>query len=214
MQNIYKCRVCGEYTESPIHCGVKSELILDAKRRVMLSKLMSGLLRHYPQEAGLKLDSEGWVSIDELSMGIREKWRNKELYQWVTREHIIAIAMLDPKNRFEIKNNKIRARYGHSIDVEIKYLKINYNGKLYHGTSIDKLDMILVEGIRSMKRKYVHLTTDIVNAREIGRRHGKPVVLIINSRCLEENNIEVYKATDKIYLVKYVPPKCIDKILH
>jgi putative RNA 2'-phosphotransferase len=46
MRNIYRCRVCGKYTESPVHCGVEAELFLDAKRRVMLSKLMSGLLRH------------------------------------------------------------------------------------------------------------------------------------------------------------------------
>lgn len=210
---IYKCRICRKYVEEPYHCNVECELVLDSRRRVMLSKLISGLLRHYPWEAKLKIRSDGWVSINELVNGIRMYWRNKELYQWVKPEHIIALAMLDPKNRFEIHENMIRARYGHSIDVSIEYPVINYVGNLYHGTSRDRVAKILIEGIKPMKRKYVHLTTSIKDAYETGSRHGVPVVLVINTYCLEKNNILIYKATDKIYLVKYVPPQCIkDKI--
>ena len=214
MKNIYRCRVCGEFIESPIHCGVEAELFLDARRRVMLSKLMSGLLRHYPWEAGLRIDSEGWVRIDDLVCGIREKWRNKELYQWVTREHIVAVAMLDPKGRFEIRNDRIRARYGHSVEVSIEYERTRIHGALYHGTSRDKLVKIMLEGLKPMKRRYVHLTTSFEDAVETGRRHGKPVVLVINTMCLEKHAIKLYRATKTIYLAPRVPPECIERIMH
>ena len=214
MKNIYRCRVCGKYTESPIHCGVEAELFLDAKRRVMLSKLMSGLLRHYPWEAGLRIDPEGWVRIDDLVRGIREKWRNKELYQWVTREHIVVVAMLDPKGRFEIRNGRIRARYGHSIEVSIKYEETRFHGILYHGTSRDKLAKIMLEGLKPMKRRYVHLTTSLEDAVETGRRHGKPVVLVINTECLEKHGIKIYRATKTIYLAPRIPPECIERTIY
>jgi len=119
MKDIRKCPVCGAFTEDKRHCNANTTLFLDGKRRLMLSKLLSGILRHFPYEVGINMNNEGYVDIDELVHAIKTRWKNKELYKWVTREHIIAIALLDPKGRFEIRNNKIRARYGHSI----KHLK-------------------------------------------------------------------------------------------
>ncbi|RLG82718.1 MAG: RNA 2'-phosphotransferase [Thermoprotei archaeon] len=208
MKNIYRCRICGSFTEEPVHCNVKAELFLRGDLRLRLSKLISGLLRHYPQEIGLNVDKEGWVDLDELVHKIKTRWRNKELYQWVTKEHVIALALLDPKGRFELKGNKIRARYGHSIDIEIKY-PIEYPPILYHGTSVDRLKNILREGLKPMKRRYVHLTTSLENAIETGRRHGKPVVLRIDVTCLKGEGVPVYKASDLIYLAPFVPSKCI-----
>ncbi len=214
LKDIYRCRVCGKYVEEEFHCGVRAVPVLDSKRRLLLSKLMSGLLRHYPWEAGLRIDTEGWISIDELVRGIRERWRNKELYQWVTPEHIIAVALLDPKGRFEIKNNKIRARYGHSIDIRINYEVVDSVDVLYHGTSRDRVGRILLEGVKPMKRKYVHLTNCIEDAIETGRRHGHPVVLVINIKCLKTKGMKVYRASNKVYLTEYIPPECIEKVLY
>ncbi len=214
MKPIYRCRRCGKYVEEPWHCGVEAELVLDPRRRVMLSKLVSGLLRHFPGEAGLTPDREGWVSIDELVEAIKYRWRNRGLYQWVGREHIIAVAITDPKCRFEVDGNRIRARYGHSIEISIDYPVVEPPPRLYHGTSMDRIPGILRKGILPMKRKYVHLTIDPRIALETGRRHGRPVVIIVNGRCLEEKNITLYKATDKIYLVRHVPVECIEKIMN
>ncbi|WFO75093.1 RNA 2'-phosphotransferase [Desulfurococcaceae archaeon MEX13E-LK6-19] len=210
-KNIYKCRVCGKYIEEPFHCGKQAILLLDARHRVRLSKLLSGLLRHYPWEARLRIVEEGWVSIDELVEGIRKYWRNKELYQWVTREHIIAVATLDPKGRFEIREDKIRARYGHSIDVSIEYQLEYPSMRLYHGTSVDKLPSILREGLKPMKRKFVHMTTSYEDAFENAKRHGTPVVLVVDVDCLKKHYIPVYRASKTVYLAPHVPPECIRK---
>ena len=129
--------------------------------------------------------------------GTRYKWRNRELYQWVRREHIVAIALLDPKGRFELRNNRIRARYGHSIKVDIKYRR-EYPQKLYHGTSTDKLNSILKKGLKPMKRLYVHMTTNLEEAIDNARRHGKPVILEIDTECLKKKNISPYTGQGKI----------------
>ncbi len=214
LRDIYKCRVCGRYIEESMHCGKPAILLLDSRRRVLLSKLMSGLLRHFPWEAGLVLDDEGWVDIDELVKGIREKWRRKDLYKWVTREHVIAVALLDPKGRFEVRDNKIRARYGHSIKVAVKYSPDDSIYKLYHGTRRDNVERILVEGIKPMKRQWVHLSLNIPDACDTGRRHGGiPVVLKVNADCLRKKNLQVYRASRSVYVVEYVPPECIESII-
>ncbi len=211
MKPIYKC-ADGKFVEDPNECRGGWILLIDPAKRVKLSKLISGILRHFPHEACVEPDSEGWVRIDDLIRGIRECWRNRELYQWVSYEHIIAIAKLDPKGRFEIKNDKVRARYGHSFKVSIKYPRITWSKPLYHGTSTSSLNSILKEGIKPMKRQYVHLTIDEKTAIDTGRRHGKPVILVVDPACIEKHGYEVYRATDKIFLTRYVPPDCIVRV--
>jgi putative RNA 2'-phosphotransferase len=215
LKPIYRCRVCGAFTEEPVHCGQPAEMFMTGEQRLRLSKLMTTLLRHLPHEAGLKLDREGWVSIDELVHGIREKWRNRHLYRWVTRDHVLAVALLDPKGRFQVdlEKGRIRAAYGHTIRVELGYKPLKPSEMppvLYHGTTADKLGSIMREGLKPMRRIMVHLTIDPQTAIETGRRHGSNVVLLtVDTGCLQKNNIPVYKASDVVYLAPRVPPQCI-----
>ena len=207
---IYKCQICQIYTEEKIHCGKPTILLLDPGKRVSLSKFLSGILRHYPYKIGVELTDEGYIKIDKLVKNITKTKR----FEWVTREHIVAIALLDPKNRFEIKNSYIRANYGHSIKINIKYPVARYSGPLYHGTTLEKLKSILSEGLKPMKRNYVHLTTSLEDAyKRASVRNGKPVILVIDGKELSKH-VSLYKATEKIYLTKYVPPKTIIKIIH
>ena len=212
MKDIYKCRVCNRYVEKPFHCGVRAEPVLDGKRRVMLSKLLSYILRHNPSSIGVSLDSEGWASISDVVKGIKNVWRNKELYSWLTREHIYAIVELDPKGRFEIRNGKVRARYGHDIElkVNVKY-DVDVESKiLYHGTVKENLNSILKQGVKPMRRRYVHLTTNFNDACETARRKkGEAIVLIIDCSCLRRKGYKIYIASKTVRLVEHVPAECI-----
>lgn len=215
MRNIYKCSK--GYVESPSECRELAEPLVDASRRTALSKLMSYVLRHSPKDACIELESGGWVSIEELVKGIKECWRNKERYQWVTPEHVLAIAALDPKGRFEIRGGKIRALYGHSKNISPDklptYHEDNSVKTLYHGTATNFLKQIMREGIRPGRRHYVHLTTDPYIAAETGSRRGVPVILEVDADCLRLRGIKVLKASNVIYLVKYVPPDCIRQVV-
>jgi putative RNA 2'-phosphotransferase len=124
-----------------------------------LSKLMSYILRHDPESVGVSLGSEGWARIGDLVHGIRARWRNAELYKWVMEEHVKAVAFLDPKQRFEVRDGMIRARYGHSkrLGVGISYEVDSQTKFLYHGTSRQALQSILREGVKPMNRMFVHL---------------------------------------------------------
>ncbi len=214
MPSIYRCRVCGAYVEEARHCGVDAELFLDGRRREQLSKLMSGLLRHFPEQAGLKLDEEGFIPLNELAEAIKTKWAHSELYQWVTEEHLLAVALLDPKGRFEVKEGVIRARYGHSVSVKLKLVEDRGVKVLYHGTAAENLPRIFSEGLKPMKRLYVHLTSSFDDAVITGRRHSQRIaVLEVDVEALRALGIKVFKAGKSVYLAEYVPSSCIKRVI-
>ena len=212
MKDIYKCKICGQYTESNMHCGLQAELVLSGSLRERLSKLISFLLRHGPWEAGLVMDAEGWVRIKDLVNGIKTKWRNKHLYEWLKEEHVYAVALLDPKGRFELSNDRIRARYGHSrkLGIRINYPLETSLKILYHGTTADKLARILSEGLKPMNRAFVHLSVSFDDACNVGRRHGRnAIVLVVDANCIRSHGYNTYRASRSVVLSEYVPPTCI-----
>ncbi len=215
MKGIYRCGK--RFVESLSECKELAELLIDVSRRVALSKLISYILRHSPADACIDLEKGGWVSVEELVKGIRECWRNKERYQWVTPEHVMAVATLDPKGRFELRDGKIRAVYGHSKSISPERLPTYDEDRsakiLYHGTASHLLKPILREGIRPGRRHYVHLTTDPSIASETGSRRGTPVVLEIDADCLRLKGYKILRASNVIYLVEYVPPDCIRRVM-
>ncbi|HID41922.1 MAG TPA: RNA 2'-phosphotransferase [Pyrodictium sp.] len=218
MKPIYRCGVCGAFTEEPWHCGKPAALLMTSEQRVRLSKLMSAILRHIPHEAGLELDPGGWVEVEELARAIRERWWRRDLYRWVTRQHVIAVALLDPKGRFQLSDNnrRIRAAYGHSVKLELGYEPLSENELpevLYHGTIMERLNSIIHEGLKPMRRLMVHLAARPQEAIEAARRHGSRVVLLrIDPRCLAEMAVPVYRASHVMYLAPHVPLECIKSV--
>ena len=216
MRNIYKCVVCGTFTEDDTHCGKLTKLVINGELRNKLSHLMTYLLRHNPGAVNLTMDADGWVNINELVNAIKTRW-NPRTYSWLTMEHVLAVALMDPKGRFEVRDRMIRARYGHnkSLNVNIKY-ETDYEVKiLYHGTTGDALTRILREGIKPMNRKYVHLVLDLKDAYEVAIRHGNnAVILKVNADCLRRNGQQVLIATDRVRLTSYVPPQCIESVIN
>jgi len=79
---------------------------------VNLSKTIAHALRHAPERYGLILDEKGWVSINKLLEGLKNHSR---MFKNVSIHDLEEIIKESPKKRFEIKNGKIRAIYGHSV---------------------------------------------------------------------------------------------------
>ena len=175
---------------------------MPSKTRV--SKLMAYILRHSPEEFGLKPDEEGFVPLEELVNALRR------VYPDVTGDFVREIVENDPKGRYEIRGDKIRARYGHSFEVKLNHEEDRETKILYHGTPRRNLERILREGLKPMKRQFVHLTTSRKEALETGRRHGKDVVLlIIDADCLRRKGLKIHRAGKNVRIVKHVPPECI-----
>jgi putative RNA 2'-phosphotransferase len=82
-----------------------------------LSKLMAYILRHRPDEFGLVLDENGFISLKELLQAIGEE----EGWSYVRRSHIAEVAYTSERERFEIQDERIRATDGHSLTHQIHY---------------------------------------------------------------------------------------------
>ena len=165
---------------------------------------MAYILRHSPEEFGLKPEVEGFVPLGELVHALRK------VYPGVGEELVREIVANDPKGRYEIRGDKIRARYGHSFPVSLNHEEDTESRFLYHGTPRRNLSSILGEGLKPMKRQFVHLTTSKSEAIETGRRHGRDVVLlVINADCLRRKGLRIYRAGKNVRIVEKVPPDCI-----
>ena len=71
--------------------------------------------------------------------------------------------------------------------------------ELYHGTAERFLKSIREKGILKMNRQYVHLSTDIETAKVVGRRHGKPVVLVIDTKKMVEDGYHFWLSDNGVW---------------
>ena len=162
-----------------------------------ISKFLSLLLRHQPQTIGLKLDAHGWADIDELIAKSR-KIR-------LTRALIDKVVAQNDKQRFIINENRIRANQGHSINVDLEFEAVMPPDMLYHGTATRFLDSIMKTGLSKQKRQHVHLSKEISTAIAVGKRHGKVVLLEIDSKKMFDNGYEFYLSENGVWLTDVVP---------
>ena len=137
--------------------------MMKTKLETEVSKYMSYVLRHAPEAAGLTLDAEGWVSLDELEKAVTSKYD-------VSRADIIAVVENNPKKRFTLADNRIRANQGHSVDVDLALTPVEPPAVLYHGTSSADWHSIEREGLKKMQRHHVHLSADIETAKIVATR--------------------------------------------
>lgn len=148
-----------------------------SKDKNRISRFLSYVLRHRPDEIGLTLDSNGWAVVSELIE------RSKTASIVLTEESIGEIVHSDDKKRFAFSDDglKIRANQGHSIAIDLALEPRQPPEILYHGTATRFLGAIRVEGLKPMNRQHVHLSPDEATAMKVGQRHGKPVILKVSS---------------------------------
>ena len=172
-----------------------------------ISKFMSLVLRHKPDEIGLKLDEQGWAKVDELIAkmnieGIR-----------VDNGIINTVVETNDKKRFAFNEDKtmIRASQGHSIEVELNLSEVIPPDILYHGTTEKYLDSIFKTGLQKQSRMHVHLSATIETAKAVGSRHGKPVILTINAKAMHKAGIKFYLSENKVWLTDAIPLEYISQ---
>lgn len=168
------------------------------------SRYLSLILRHKPEVAGVSLDKHGWAKVSELLPAMK-----------IDMDTLEKIVKTDEKMRYSFNSDKskLRANQGHSIDVDVELEElVDIPEVLYHGTGWKSVDSIMRTGLEKRTRKYVHLSGDRETALKVGARHGKPVVLAIDTQSMANNGFKIYKSANGVYLTDNVPVQYI-KIL-
>jgi putative RNA 2'-phosphotransferase len=171
------------------------------------SKFLSLVLRHKPEEIGLLLDENGWASVDELIQKINAKGNNIDI------DLLNEIVETNDKKRFAFNDDKtkIRASQGHSIEIDLALEPSLPPNILYHGTATRFVESILKEGLTKQQRQHVHLSEKLETATKVGARHGKPVILIVNAKQMQEDGFLFYKSENNVWLTDNVGVKYISK---
>lgn len=171
------------------------------KQLTKLSKKMSYVLRHHPEEFGLTIEDGGWLQVSLLAEALE-----------VSFEDIIKVVTApSDKTRFTISarlgTTHIRAAQGHSVDVDLKLVPVVPPDMLFHGTHVGALSLIFDGGLKKMNRTHVHLSESSVAAVEVGARRGKPILIQVNTLQAHCYGIKFYRADNGVWLSEDIPPK-------
>ena len=166
-------------------------------RLIHQGKKLSYLLRH---DKSYDFDEHGWREVSDLVAN-----------HGFTMEELREIVDTNNKQRYEFSEDmtRIRARQGHSIQVDVELAEVTPPDVLYHGTAKKFADSIMKQGILKDKRLYVHLSTTVETAKKVGQRHGEPVVLAIDAKRMSENGIKFFLSRNGIWLTEFVEAQYI-----
>ncbi len=188
-----KCPVCGE----------AGKFLMSEEELSRIGRTMAGALRHFPEKFDLKMDEQGFVSMRDFISAIK---RFNPRYHWLRPHHIVALIETDPKGRYQVSNDLIRATYGHTLELDLRLPIDNIPECLFYPTTPEEADIILETGLKPSDRKLVHLSKTYADALNAGRvRTEAPVILEIDTVALIETGEEVQRAARTVYLVRSVP---------
>lgn len=156
------------------------------------SKRLAYLLRH---DRKYQFDANGWREVSDLT----EK-------HGFTFEELCVIVDANNKQRFEFSEDMqyIRARQGHSIHVDVELEECVPPPILFHGTAEHSVNSILKEGLKSQNRLYVHLSSTMGTAINVGKRHGAPVVIKVDAQKMFKDGAKFYLSRNGVWLTDYV----------
>lgn len=195
------------------------------RNKVRLSKKLSYLLRHGAVKEGLKIDNEGWVSVNDLL--------NHDSISNICKsvEQINEIVQTDEKQRYSLKKDKldqvfIKANQGHSLGIvtESGLREINVNDlylypNVVHGTMINHLKSILSQGISRMKRNHIHFAIGLPDDSRVisGSRHSSNVYIFVDMKKAINDGIKFYLSDNQVILTSGINgillPKYFSKII-
>lgn len=166
-----------------------------------MGRHLAWFLRHDKQalQDGI-IDKNGWRLVSEL---IKEHGYSYEILD--------EIVETNDKQRYEYNENKvcIRARQGHSINVDVGLTEAEPPKVLYHGTYTHVLKSVYKLGILKGGRLYVHLSKDRETASNVGSRHGTPYVLEIDAEQMHKDGVKFYVSNNGVWMTEYVDRKYI-----
>lgn len=170
-----------------------------------ISKFMSLVLRHKPQEIGLELDENGWVSVLEFLDKMNSKGNNLDF------ENLEEIVVTNDKKRFAFNEDKtkIRASQGHSVTIDLALEEVLPPETLFHGTVEKFISEIKSKGLLKMSRQHVHLSKDKETAIKVGSRRGNPIILIVDCTKMYQDGFKFYQSENGVWLTDTVPSNYI-----
>ena len=208
---LFECEEHGYYRGDtcPV-CSKKGKFLMNDRELNSLSRIIAGALRHFPDKLRLGMDGHGWVEISQLMDAIGS---SRSGFNWLRLHHIQALVATDPRSRYQIDGGMIRAKYGHSIDVNLDDLPITEVDELFYPVTEEEADIVLENGIHPIDRKKVHLSTTIEKAVEAGSvRSEHPLIIKVDGVKARENGIDIFQASHDVCVTDSVDAEYLSQV--
>ncbi|MCI4368252.1 MAG: RNA 2'-phosphotransferase [Thermoplasmata archaeon] len=184
-------------------CGQPGRFLINERELDHLGRVMTGILRHFPEKYGLAVDPRGWVELPALVKAIAGHHRG---YHWLRVHHLVAIAESDAKGRYEVKDDRIRATYAHTVEVDLDLPTDNIPDELFFPVTPEEASIVLEVGLKPSDRRKVHLSRTAEDARAAGAvRAPEPVILQVDAKRARSEGIVIMQAGKTVFLVDQVP---------
>ena len=190
-------------------CGQAGRFLMNDRELDHLGRILTGILRHFPDRYQLTMEPQGWVSIPQIVRAISQR---HPAYHWLRAQHLVAIAETDAKGRYEVREDKIRATYGHTLEVDLDLPTENIPSHLYYPVTEEEAAIVLEVGLRPSDRKKVHLSKTADDARAAGSvRTPEPIILEVDAKRAREGGLVIMKAGKTVYLVDQIPAELLSR---
>ncbi len=185
-------------------CQQPGKFLMNDRELDHLGRILTGILRHFPDRYGLTIDPRGWIPLAQIVRAISQK---HPAYHWLRVVHLVAIAETDPKGRYEVRDDRIRATYAHTVEVDLDLPTENIPEHLYYPVTPEEAAIVLEVGLKPSDRRKVHLSRTAHDAHSAGAvRTPQPVILEIDASKARSDGIVIMQAGKTVFLVDQVPP--------
>ena len=119
-------------------CGRNGKFVMSDFEVEKLGRMMAAILRH--GKFSLEMTPQGFVKIQDIVDTMKA---HNSRVKWLRPFHIDALALTDPKGRYQIKGQSVRATYGHTIKLDLNLPTSNIPRYLYYPASEEEADIII-----------------------------------------------------------------------
>lgn len=164
-----------------------------------ITRSLAYMLRHQPEKFDLELDSHGFGELEDVARALADR-----IGEPIEIADVEAAVSSGDRPRYEIRGTKIRALYGHSIEVEPGD-PAQPPEFLYVGIDARDLQRAQQFGLRGGRRRFLHLALSAEDAREAGRRAAREyAILRVYALDAWEESINFYDRKT-LYLAEHIP---------
>lgn len=191
-------------------CGQGGRFVLNDRELDHLGRILTGILRHFPDRYGLQVEPHGWIELGAIARAIAQR---HPVYRWLRPQHLVAIAETDGKGRYEVRDDRIRATYGHTLEIELDLPTDHVPELLFYPVTAEEAAIVLEVGLRPSDRRKVHLSKTAADALAAGKvRTPEPIVLEVNARRAQEEGIVIMRAGKTVFLADRIPAELLRRL--
>jgi len=204
MAMIRECSMHGYFADDDLcpACNSEGKFIMRSGERDSIARKLALVLRHAPEKFDLEMDINGWIDVRDIVNKFKSSGRRQH---WLRPHHLRAITETDPKGRYEVRGNMMRATYGHTVEIELDLPTSDIPDSLFFPCDPDEAENLVQVGLNPGDRAHVHLSSSIRAAAEAGRFHrDDPAILEVDTARMVANGETVWHAGITVYLTENV----------